>query len=74
MRQREFQKPRRSSLADPVTIFFLFVYVQIAGPVTRYQKMGVWHGNGPGNLAENVELFTWYLGSGDESDIFEDCQ
>ena len=36
--------------------------------------MGVWHGNRPGNHEVNVELFTCYLRSGDESDIFEDGQ
>lgn len=36
--------------------------------------MGVLHGNRPGNIAGNVNFFTCYLSSGDESDIFEDCQ
>lgn len=36
--------------------------------------MGVWHSNRPSNLAVSVELFSCYLSSGDESDIFEDCQ
>ena len=63
LRQRELQKPRRSTfLSDtvsltPVTVFFLGHFVLsvciclCTGSWTSNQvpKMGVWHGNWPGN-------------------------